>query len=71
MKFAISAKNGAIATKPKANISIELETSNVVIGIDLSNNFDLELSWSNMEFAISQPKMVRFPRNKKQTLNEF
>ena len=46
MKFAISAKNGAIATKPKANISIELETSNVVIAIDLSNNLDLELSRS-------------------------
>ena len=30
-------------------------------------DFDLEFSRSNMEFAISQSKMVRLPRNEKQT----
>ena len=30
-------------------------------------DLDLEFSRSNMEFAISQPKMVRLPRNEKQT----
>ena len=49
----MSAKNGPIATKQKANISIELKTSNV--GHDL----DLEFSRSNMEFAISQSKVIR------------
>ena len=41
--------------------------SNVTIGFDLGHDLDLELSRSNIEFAISQPKMVRLPRNKKQT----
>ena len=36
MKFAISAKSGPIATKRKANISIELQASNV------TNEFDLD-----------------------------
>ena len=63
----ISAKNGAIATKQKANISIDLKTSNVTIGFDLGHDIDLEYSRSNMELAISLPKMVRLPRNEKQT----
>ena len=62
-----SAKNGPIATKRNANISIEFQTSNVTIGIDLGHGLDLDFSRSNMEFTISQPKVVRLPRNKKQT----
>ena len=53
--------------KQKANISIELKGSNVTIGFDLGHDLDLEFSRSNVEFAISQPKMVRLPRKKKQT----
>ena len=34
-------------------------------GFDLGHDLDLEFSRSNIEFAISQPKMVRFPRNEK------
>ena len=63
----ISAKNGPIATKLKENISIELQSSNVTIGFDLEHDLDLDFSRSNMEFAIFQPKMVRLPRNEKQT----
>ena len=63
----ISAKNGPIATKRKANISIQLWASNVTIGFDLGHDIDLEFSRSNMEFAISQQNMVRLPRNEKQT----
>ena len=63
----ISAKNGSIATKRKANISIDLKTSNVTIGFDLGHDLDLSFSRSNVELAISQPKMVRLPRNEKQT----
>ena len=33
---------------------------------DLGHDLDLEFSRSNIEFAISQPKMVRLPRNEKQ-----
>ena len=62
----ISAKNGPIATKRKASISIELQASNVTNGFDLDHNLDLEFSTSNMEFPLSQPKMVRLPRNEKQ-----
>ena len=40
----ISAKNGLIATKRKANISIELQVSNVTIGFDLGHALDLEFS---------------------------
>ena len=39
----------------------------MTIGIDLGHDLDLEFSRSNMEFVISQPKMVRLPRNEKQT----
>ena len=63
----ISAKNGPIPTKRKANTSIELWGSNVTRGFDLGHDLDLEFSRSNIEFAISQPKMVRLPRNEKQT----
>ena len=37
----ISAKNGPIATKRKANISIEFQASNVTNGFDLHHNLDL------------------------------
>ena len=63
----ISAINGAITTKWKAYISIDNKTSNVTIGFDLGHDLDLGFSRSNMELAISLPKMVRLPRNKKQT----
>ena len=39
----------------------------MTIGFDLGHDLDLESSRSNIEFAISQPKMVRLPRNQKQT----
>ena len=35
--------------------------------VDFRHDLDLDFSRSNMEFAISQPKMVRLPRNEKQT----
>ena len=38
----------------------------MTIGFDLGHDLDHEFSRSNMEFAISQPKMVRLPRNEKQ-----
>ena len=60
-------QNGAIATKWKANISIDLKASNVSIWFDLCHDLDLEFSRSNMEFAISLPKMVWLPWNEKQT----
>ena len=63
----ISAKNGPIATKRKANTSTELYASNETIGFDLGLDLDLEFSRSNIELAISQPKMVRLHRNKIQT----
>ena len=66
----ISAKNGPIATKQKANISIEvieLKASNVTIRFDLGHDLDLEFSRSNIEFPISQPKVVWLPWNEKQT----
>ena len=37
------------------------------IGFDLGHDLDLDFPRSNMEFAISQPKMVRLPQNEKQT----
>ena len=37
----ISAKNGPIATKQKANILIEFQASNVTNGFDLDHNLDL------------------------------
>ena len=65
----ISAKNGPIATKWKANILIELKASNVTTGFDLGHDLDFEFSRSNMEFAISRPKMVRLPRNKRKLID--
>ena len=63
MEFAISQpKNGPIATKRKAG-------SNVTIGFDLGHDLDLEFSRSNIEFAISQPKMVWLPRNEEQYID--
>ena len=63
----ISAKSGLIATKRKANITIELRASNVTTSCDLGHDLVLQFSKSNLEFAISQPKVVRLPRNEKQT----
>ena len=37
----------------------------MTIGFDLCHDLDLEFSRSNIEFAISQPKLVRLPRNEK------
>ena len=36
----------------------------MTIGFDLGHDLDLEFSRSNIEFAISQPKMVWLPRKK-------
>ena len=63
----ISAKNGLIATKGKVNISIEPKASNVTIRFDLGHDLDLEFSRANVDFVISQPKVVRLPQNEKQT----
>ena len=37
--------------------------------VDFRRDLDLEFSRSNMEFAISQPKMVRLPRNEDQYID--
>ena len=63
----ISAKICPIATKRKANISIDLKASNVTIRFDLCHELDLEFLRSNVKFAISQPKVAWLPQNKKQT----
>ena len=39
----------------------------MTIGFDLDRDLDLDFSRSNMVFAISQPKMIRLPRNERQT----
>ena len=39
----------------------------MTIEFDLGHDLDLDFSRSNIEFAISQPKMVRLPGNEKQT----
>ena len=65
----ISAKNGLIAMKQKANILIEIWASNVTIEFDLGHDLGLEFSRSNMEFAISKPKIVRLPRNLKTNIS--
>ena len=44
----------------------QYKASNVTIGFDLGHDLNLEFSRSNMEFAISQLKIVRLPRNEKQ-----
>ena len=65
----ISTKKGQITTKRKANISNELQASNVTNGFDLGNDLNLWIfkvkcdhthgddqgfSWSNFEIAVSQ-----------------
>ena len=45
-------------------LTCRLPDSNLV---DFRPDLDLDFSRSNMEFPISQPKMVRLPPNKKQT----
>ena len=37
--------------------------------VDFCRDLDLEFSRSNMDFAISQPKMVRLPGNKKANIS--
>ena len=39
----------------------------MTIRFNLGHDLDLEFSRSNVKFAISQPKVVRLPRNEKQT----
>ena len=39
----------------------------MTFGFDLGHDLDLDFSRSNMEFAISPPKVVWLPRNEKQT----
>ena len=56
-------QNGPIATRQKANLSIELYASNVTIGFEFGHDFNYEFSKSNLEFAKSQPKMVWLPQN--------
>ena len=53
--------------KTKANILIELYASNGTIGFDFGNYIDLAFSRSNMEFDISQLKIVWLPQSEKQT----
>ena len=65
----ISAKNGLIATKRKANISIELLTSIVTIGFDFGHDLDLELSRSNIVCAISQPKNGQIASKRKANIS--
>ena len=42
-------------------------SSSIPFRFDLGHDLDLGFLRSNIEFAISQPKMVRLPRNEKQT----
>ena len=63
----ISSKDGSIVTKRKANISIELQSFKCDHQVWPWPDLDLEFSRSNMEFPISWPKVVRLPRNEKQT----
>ena len=49
------------------HIDWTLGLSNVTIGFDLGHDLDLEFSKSDMKSTIPQPKMVRLPRNEKQT----
>ena len=52
----ISVKNGPIATKRKANISIELQTSNVTNGFDLGHDLDLIIILDNSFWKSSRPE---------------
>ena len=56
-----------MTTKRKTDTSTELLASNVTTRFDLGHDLDLEFSRSNIELAITQPKMVRLPRNENQT----
>ena len=47
-------QNGSIPPKWKANILIELNTSNVTIKFYIGHDLDLEFSRSNVKFVISQ-----------------
>ena len=60
----ISATNDPIATKQKANISIDLKASNVTIGFYLGHDLHLQFSSSSIEFAISRPKWSDSHRRK-------
>ena len=51
----------------KQTYQLNSKASNVTAGLDLGCDLDLEFSRSNLESAISRPKMVRLPWNKKQT----
>ena len=63
----ICIKNGPIATKQKASISIELDALQVTIVLDNGHDLELEFSRSDMDFPLSQPNMVWLPRNGRQT----
>ena len=45
-------QNGRIATKPKANISIELPASNITTGFDLGQDIDLGFPRSNFQMYL-------------------
>ena len=66
MEFAISQPK-MVRLQRIANISVEQGASNVTIRFYLGHGLALDFSRSNMWFAISQHKMVRLPRNEKQT----
>ena len=51
----------------KQTYRLNSKASNVTIRFDLGHDIDRGFSRSNMELAISQPKVVRLPRNEKQT----
>ena len=57
--------NGRLIMRP----SIELTNSNATIGFDFGHDLDLEFLRSNMEFAMSQPKIVRLPRNESKSID--
>ena len=63
----ISAKNGPITTKWNANNRLTSRSQMWPLGLTLAMTWTFGFSRSNMEFAISQPKMVRLPWNEKQT----
>ena len=51
----------------KQTYRLNSRASNGAISFDLGRDLDLEFSRSNMEFPISQPKVVPLPRNEKKT----
>ena len=62
-----SATSIPIATKRKTNISMEHQALNVIIGFELVHDHDLQFPTPNVEFAMSQSKIIRLPRNEKHT----